>query len=74
MNKAIVILLAAGLALLALGWHYDTTGRSADEKLGAILPTFLGFVLLIVDAVLLIVWLVRRRRQRTRDQAGARSV
>ena len=63
MNKAILILLVAGLAFLGIGWAYDAAGRSADERLGAILPTLIGFLLLLADFVLLIVWLVQRRKR-----------
>jgi hypothetical protein len=62
--RTIAILFVLGLFFIGLGEFYFSSGRSADERIGGILPTFIGGILLAVDAVLLIVFLIRRRKSR----------
>jgi ascorbate-specific PTS system EIIC-type component UlaA len=62
--KTFVILLVLGVLLIGLGEFYFASGRSADERIGGILPTFIGMILLAVGAVIALVWLVRRVRHR----------
>jgi hypothetical protein len=62
--RLFVILLVPGVLLIGLGEFYFASGRSADERLGGILPTFIGMILLAVDAVIALVWLVRRVRSK----------
>lgn len=61
--RTILILLVVGLVLIGLGEFFFTSGRSADEKTGGILPTALGLLVLFADFILLVVWLVRRWKQ-----------
>ena len=59
----VIFLVAAGLFLL--GYLIDASARSKDESVGAMLPILLGFVLIVFDLILFIVWAVRRAKSRT---------
>lgn len=58
----IAVIFAIAAAMWLLGAYYDAAGRSVDEKLGSILPFMIGLLLFIVDIVLFVIWLVRRRK------------
>jgi Kef-type K+ transport system membrane component KefB len=62
--KLIVVLFVAAAALWGISALLDATGRSADEKLGSILPFILGLLVFIAAFVMPIVWLVKRKKAR----------
>lgn len=66
-GKTVGVLFIVGAGLMLLGFAIDATSRSKDESIGAILPTVLGFFVLLLDVILFLVWAVRRKRQAPPD-------
>ncbi len=58
MSWVILALLVIGAIFMALGVYVDNTGRSADERLGAVIPWFIGATILAIDGVLLIAFVI----------------
>jgi uncharacterized Tic20 family protein len=63
-GKTILLILLAAAVLFLIGFAIDASARSKDEGIGAILPVLLGLALLLLDFVLLIVFLARRKKLR----------
>lgn len=53
------LLALLGVTLVVLGNRAtNEPGQSADVRMGGLIPFFIGAVLLLIDAVLLLIWLV----------------
>jgi hypothetical protein len=52
----ILIVTIIGALFFVYGWHVERTGRSADERVGAVLPYLIGGLVLLFDVTMIIVW------------------
>ncbi len=60
--KLMIMLLVLGFFLIFIGEYYFSSGRLADGMSRSEFPTLIGVLIFVIDAVLFVIWRVRRDR------------
>ena len=57
-----IFLLVLGISLLIFGEYFYSSGRGVYGWSRAVIPTLVGFAVLLIDGILLLIWRVLRDR------------